>query len=89
MYCYFEIIHIKEATKDTFFQLKGKKTIMIYGRNLFDQPVKKDKKKIYNNFWEIRNDYGVECTTGCLLGYTYIYTIMLCHGFLIRYYNIQ
>ena len=53
---------------------------MIYGRNVFNNRLKKIKKR-YNNFLEITDDYRVECTTGCLLDHTYIYTKIWCYIF--------
>ena len=45
-------------------------TVMIDGKNFFDQPVK-NNKVIYENFRKITEGQGVDYTTGCLLDYTY------------------
>ena len=43
---------------------------MIDGKNFFDQPVKKDRIT-YENIRKINIGQGDDCTTGCLLDYTY------------------
>ena len=43
---------------------------MIDGKNVFDQPVKKDKVT-YENVRKIVKDQGDDYTTGCLLDYSY------------------
>ena len=44
--------------------------VMIDGKNFFDQPVKNDKVT-YENIRKITTSQGDDCTTGCLLDYTY------------------
>ena len=44
--------------------------VMIDGQNLFDQPVKSDKKK-YDYMRKIGTGQGDDYTTGCLLDYPY------------------
>ena len=43
---------------------------MINGKNFFNQPVKNDKVT-YENVRKISTGQGDDCTTGCLLDYTY------------------
>ena len=43
---------------------------MIDGNNVFDQPVKNDKVT-YENIRKITIGQGDDCTTPCLLDYTY------------------
>ena len=43
---------------------------MINGKNLFDQPIKKDKIT-YENIRKIATGQGYDSTTGCLLYYAY------------------
>ena len=43
---------------------------MIDGQNFFDHPVRKDLI-IYDNIWKIATVQGNNCTTGCLLDYSY------------------
>ena len=43
---------------------------MIDGKNLFDQPVKSDRRTCYN-IWKIATGQGDDYTTGCLLDYNY------------------
>ena len=43
---------------------------MINGENLFDQ-LKKNNKVTYENIRKIATGQGDDCTTGCLLDYTY------------------
>ena len=44
--------------------------IMINGENVFDQPIKNDKVT-YENIRKIAAGQGDDCTTGCLLDYSY------------------
>ena len=44
--------------------------IMIYGENLFDQPIK-NNKVTYENIRKIATGHGDDNTTGCLLDYSY------------------
>ena len=41
---------------------------MIYGQNIFDQPVK-NNLRTYNSIQKITTRQGDDYTTGCLLGY--------------------
>ena len=43
---------------------------MIYGRNLFDQPIN-SLNKTYENIRRIATGQGDDYTTGCLLDYSY------------------
>ena len=43
---------------------------LIDGRNIFDQPVRNDKRK-YDNIQKIATGKGNDYTTGCLLSYPY------------------
>ena len=43
---------------------------MINGKTFFNQPVKNDKVT-YENVRKISTGQGDDCTTGCLLDYTY------------------
>ena len=43
---------------------------MIDGKNFFDKPIKYNKVT-YENIRKIATCQGDDCTTGCLLGYTY------------------
>ena len=43
---------------------------MIYGRNIFNQPVKK-KLITYDNIWKIATGQGNDYTTVCLLDHPY------------------
>ena len=43
---------------------------MFRGKNLFDQPVK-NNKIAYKYIRKIATGNGDDCTTGCLLDYTY------------------
>ena len=44
---------------------------MIDERNVFDQPVKSDRKT-YENIRKIKTGQGDDYTTGCLLDYNYL-----------------
>ena len=44
---------------------------MIDGKNFFNQPIK-NYKITYENIRKITTGQGDDCTTGCLLSYTYI-----------------
>ena len=44
---------------------------MIDGRNFFDQPIKKNNLKIYNNVIKITTGQDDDYTPGCLLDYPY------------------
>ena len=44
--------------------------VMIDGKNFFDQPIKNDKVT-YENIRKLATSQGDDCTTGCLLDYTY------------------
>ena len=48
--------------------------VMINGENCFDQPIK-DNKVIYENIRKIAKTKGDDCTTGCLLDYSYFRAI--------------
>ena len=43
---------------------------MINGENFFDEPIK-NNKVIYENIRKIATAQGGDCTTGCLLDYSY------------------
>ena len=43
---------------------------MVYGQNVFDQPVKNDSRT-YDNILKITTAQGDGYTTGCLLDYPY------------------
>ena len=43
---------------------------MINGENFFDQPIK-NNKVTYDNIRKIATGQGDDCTTGCLLDYSY------------------
>ena len=45
--------------------------VMIDGRNFFDQPIKKNNLKIYNNVIKITTGQDDDYTPGCLLDYPY------------------
>ena len=44
--------------------------VMIDGKNVFDQPIN-SKFKTYENIRRIATGQGDDCTTGCLLDYSY------------------
>ena len=48
---------------------------MIHAKKFFDQPVKNDKVT-YENIRKIYIGQGDDCTTGCLLDYTYFKKIL-------------
>ena len=43
---------------------------MTDGRNVFDQPIN-SMTKTYENIWKVATGQGDDCTTGCLLDYSY------------------
>ena len=65
-------MYTKQVTSNIVLTVEIKNcNVMIDGNNFFDQPVKNDQRT-YNNTWKITAGQGDDCTTGCLLDYSYL-----------------
>ena len=61
------MIHKEQVIEDTIFQMYS---VMIDGKNFFDQPVKNDKVT-YENIRKVATGQEDDYTAGCLLDYIY------------------